>query len=55
VTLTYLAEALVLVVPLLIGAWVGIRIFDRVPADKFRWLVLAMLTINALILMMTSL
>jgi len=54
VTLTYLEEALVLVVPLLIGAWVGIRIFNRVPPEKFRWLVLAMLTINALVLMITS-
>jgi uncharacterized membrane protein YfcA len=55
VTLAYLGEALVLVVPLLFGAWVGLRIFNKVPPEKFRWLVLAMLTINALVLMITSL
>ena len=55
VTFTYLSEALVLIVPLLAGAWVGIRIFNRVPADKFRWLVLAMLTVNAIVLLVTYL
>lgn len=54
VTLDFLVEALVLVVPMLVGAWVGIRIFNKVSPDKFRWLVLSMLTVNALVLLMTS-
>jgi len=44
-------EAAIAVPALLLGAWAGIWIYERIPRNIFNWIVLAMLTINAGILL----
>ncbi|MEK8088508.1 sulfite exporter TauE/SafE family protein [Thermithiobacillus plumbiphilus] len=36
---------------LFLGAWAGIKIYNKIPQKTFQWLVLAMLTINAIVLL----
>lgn len=55
VPVNLLVEAAIALPALFVGAWVGVEIFDRVPQTTFSWFVLALLTINALILLSTSL
>lgn len=55
VSLQLLVEAAITLPGLFIGAWVGVNIFKRVPQTVFGWLVLGLLTINALLLLATSL
>lgn len=54
VSLQLLVEAAITLPGLFIGAWVGVNIFNRVPQTVFGWLVLGLLTINALILLGSS-
>lgn len=53
-TASLAVEAAVAIPALLIGAWVGIKIYERVPRDTFNWIVLALLTVNAGVLLFTS-
>lgn len=55
VTLPLAGEALLILPALFIGAWVGIKIFNKISQKKFGWIVLVGLTINAVILIITSL
>jgi len=54
VTMPLMVEAATAVPALFLGAWIGIQIFDRLPQKVFSWAVLTMLTINAVILLATS-
>jgi len=54
VTTPLLVEAAVALPGLLLGAWLGIKIYDVIPQRIFRWLVLAMLAINAILLLITA-
>ncbi len=54
ITAPLLVESAVAVPALLLGAWLGIKIYDLVPEEIFSWVVLAMLTGNALVLLLTS-
>lgn len=47
-------EALIVLPALFIGAWVGIKIYRKIPERIFGWMVLTGLTINAVILIITS-
>ena len=51
VTAPLMAEAVLGLPALFLGAWLGILIFRYIPQKIFRWLVLAMLAANALILL----
>jgi uncharacterized membrane protein YfcA len=55
VTAPLLVEAAVALPGLFVGAWLGIKIYDVIPQRIFRWLVLIMLAINAIILLITAL
>ncbi len=55
VTTPLIGEALIAIPALFIGAWVGIQIFKNIPEKVFVWFILAGLTINAIILIVTSL
>lgn len=46
-------EALMMLPGMFLGAWLGIRIYQVIPDRIFQWVVLGMLTINALILILT--
>ncbi len=39
---------------LLIGTWLGIRAYNRIPQKTFGWIVLALLTVNAVMLLLSS-
>ncbi len=54
VTVPLLIEAALALPGLFLGAWVGIKIYDLIPEKIFGWVVLGMLTVNALILLFTS-
>lgn len=54
IPLQLLVEAAITLPGLFIGAWVGVTIFNRVPKTVFGWIVLGLLTINALILLGSS-
>jgi uncharacterized membrane protein YfcA len=54
VPLQLLVEAAVILPGLFLGAWVGVKIFGRVPETVFGWIVLGLLTVNAFILLGTS-
>lgn len=43
-------EAAIAIPGLLLGAWLGITIFNKTPQKTFNWIILALLTINAVIL-----
>jgi uncharacterized membrane protein YfcA len=55
VTLSLLVEAAVAVPALFVGAWLGIKIYNVIPERIFSWVVLAMLTVNAVILLTSAL
>lgn len=46
-------QALIAVPAMLIGVFIGIKIFDKIPQRIFNWIVLGMLSINAFILLFT--
>lgn len=46
-------EALIALPAMLLGTWVGIIIFNRIPRKIFQWIIIIMLTINAFILLLT--
>jgi hypothetical protein len=50
----WLVEAVAILPGLFLGAWMGIKIYNLIPEEIFRWVVLGMLTINALVLLFTS-
>jgi hypothetical protein len=54
VTTPLAIEAAVAVPAVFVGAWVGVDVFDHVPERAFQWLVLALLTANALVLLYTA-
>jgi hypothetical protein len=54
-TVSLAVEAAIAVPALLLGAWVGILVYEHIPEHIFNWVVLAMLTANAGILMYTGL
>lgn len=54
VTSAYLLEAAVALPGMFLGAWIGIMIYDRIPRKIFAWVVLAMLTVNAIVLLLTT-
>ncbi|WP_327052942.1 sulfite exporter TauE/SafE family protein [Halomicrococcus gelatinilyticus] len=49
-----LVEAAVAIPMVFLGAWVGVWIFDHVSERLFGWLVLVLLTVNAVVLLSTS-
>ncbi len=53
VTLPLVVEAGVALPGLLLGSWLGILIYEKIPDAIFRWVILALLTINAFILILT--
>ncbi|WP_336003136.1 sulfite exporter TauE/SafE family protein [Halorientalis halophila] len=54
VTTPLLVEALVAIPMVFLGAWIGVYIFDHIPEDIFQWLVLLLLTVNAIVLLFTA-
>lgn len=53
-SLPLLIDAAIALPGIFIGAWVGVKIFNRVPETVFGWLVLVLLTVNAAVLLFTS-
>lgn len=49
----WLLEAATAIPFMLLGAFLGIKIYNVIPENVFRWVVLALLTVNALILLFT--
>ena len=47
-------EAAIAIPGLLLGAWIGIYIFNKIPQKVFNWIVLLLLTVNAFLLLFTS-
>lgn len=54
VTLTLTFQTVFTFPFLVIGGWIGIKIFEYLPQKRFQWIVLGGLTINALILLNTA-
>lgn len=54
VTLSLFVEALIAMPALFIGSAVGIWIYEKIPKKIFQWIVIIGLTINAIILLLTS-
>src|SRR6056297_2840527 len=54
VTAPLLIEAAIAIPMVFVGAWAGVYIFDNIPRRVFQWLVLALLTVNALVLLFTA-
>nr|WP_305794521.1 sulfite exporter TauE/SafE family protein [Halomarina rubra] len=54
VTTPLLVEATVAIPMVFVGAWAGVYIFDNIPERVFQWLVLALLTVNAFVLLFTA-
>ncbi len=54
VTTPLLVEAAVAVPMVFLGAWVGVYIFDNIPRRIFQWVVLALLSVNAVVLLVTA-
>ena len=50
-----LIEAAVAIPMVFLGAWVGVWIFDHVSEQLFGWIVLVLLTVNAIVLLFTAL
>lgn len=46
-------EALIALPAMFLGVWIGILIFDKIPNKIFQWIIIAMLAINALVLLLT--
>lgn len=55
VTVPLATEALIALPGLFAGAFIGIKIFDNIPEKAFGWFVLVGLTVNATILIITTL
>jgi hypothetical protein len=55
VTLPLAVEAAIALPALFLGSWLGIKIYNVIPQRIFRWIVLGMLTVNAIILLVTAL
>lgn len=53
ITLSLVVEALIAIPAMLLGASIGISIFNKIPQKTFQWIVIAMLTINAFLLLLT--
>ena len=53
-TLHLFLEALIVMPALFLGSWLGIKIYNHIPEKIFSWLVLVMLSINALVLLVTT-
>lgn len=53
VNLGLLVEALIALPAMLLGSWIGIIIFNKIPQKVFQWIVIVMLAINSLILLLT--
>lgn len=53
VTLSLVVEALIALPAMLLGVWIGIAIFNKIPQKTFQWVVIGMLTINAFVLLLT--
>jgi uncharacterized membrane protein YfcA len=47
-------EAAIAIPGLLLGAWIGIYIFNKIPQKTFNWVILSLLTVNAFILIFTT-
>jgi hypothetical protein len=47
-------EAAVSLPALFLGAWLGLVIYDHIPQKTFRWVIIGMLTINALVLIFSA-
>jgi len=55
VTTPLMIEAAVAVPMVFLGAWIGVYIFfDHIPERIFQWVVLALLTVNAFVLLFTA-
>ncbi len=54
VTMPLMIEAAIAIPMVFLGAWIGVYIFDHIPERIFQWLVLALLTVNAFVLLLTS-
>lgn len=52
-TLTLVTEAIIALPAMLLGVWVGLKVFEKIPSNIFNWVVIAMLGINALLLLFT--
>lgn len=51
VTLSLSIEALIALPAMLLGVWIGILIFNKIPKKKFQWVIIAMLVVNAFVLL----
>ncbi|MFC3958184.1 sulfite exporter TauE/SafE family protein [Halovivax cerinus] len=54
VTAPLMIEAAIAIPMVFVGAWAGVYIFDNIPQRVFQWLVLVLLTVNAFVLLFTS-
>jgi len=54
VTTPLMIEAAVAVPMVFLGAWIGVYIFDHIPEHVFQWLVLALLSVNAVVILFTA-
>jgi len=54
VTAPLMVEALIAIPMVFLGAWIGVYIFDNIPKRIFQWVVLALLTVNAIVLLFTA-
>lgn len=52
ITLSLVLEAIIAIPAMLLGAWVGIYIYNKIPNKIFNWVVIGMLTINAFVLLL---
>lgn len=48
-----ITEAAVTIPAMLLGVWVGLKIFEKIPSNIFNWVVIGLLTINAFLLLLT--
>lgn len=53
ITASLVVEAIIAIPAMLLGAWVGIYIYNKIPNKIFNWVVIVMLTINAFVLLLT--
>ncbi|MGM0445532.1 MAG: sulfite exporter TauE/SafE family protein [Bacillota bacterium] len=53
-TLPLFLEALVVMPALFLGSWLGIKIYNHISEEIFSWLVIVMLSINAVVLLLTT-
>lgn len=55
VTVPLLIQAAVALPGVFLGAWIGVKVFNRIPENVFSWIVLGLLSVNAVILLSTAL